>query len=221
MYNIMIVDDEENIVSFIQESLKLEGFKTTVAYNGREALEKINEHIHLIILDIKMPYSDGFEVAQSLSQSNIPIIFLTAKDNLDTRLKCFSLGAKDYIAKPFYMEELIVRIENILTQNNSYSKNKNIKKTKDLIINYDTFSVYAGDHLLDITRTEFEIIKLLSLNSNFYFSKDQIYDSINFNKIGNTQVVSEHIRKIRKKLHQYSDFEYIDIKWGVGYKWLE
>ena len=75
---------------------------------------------------------------------------------------------------------------------------------------------YMGDHLLDITRTEFEIIKLLSLNSNFYFSKDQIYDSINFNKIGNTQVVSEHIRKIRKKLHQYSDFEYIDTKWELG-----
>ena len=106
----------------------------------------------------------------------------------------FFFGAKDYIAKPFYMEELIVRIENILTQNNSYSKIK-ILKTKDLIINYDTFSVYAGDHLLDITRTEFEIIKLLSLNLIFYFSKDQIYDSINFNKIGNTQVVSEHIRK--------------------------
>ena len=86
MYNIMIVDDEEKIVSFIEESLYLEGFNTIVAYNGRDVLKQIDDKIDLIILDIKMPYIDGFEVAQSLKESNIPIIFLTAKDNLDTRL---------------------------------------------------------------------------------------------------------------------------------------
>ena len=89
----------------------LEGFNTIVAYNGRDVLKQIDDKIDLIILDIKMPYIDGFEVAQSLKESNIPIIFLTAKDNLDTRLKCFSLGAKDYLPKPFYMEELIIRIK--------------------------------------------------------------------------------------------------------------
>lgn len=74
---------------------------------------------------------------------------------------------------------------------------------------------------IDITKKEFEIIKILSLNPQYYFSKEQIYDSINLNKTGNTQVVAEHIRKIRKKLSCYSRFEYIDTKWGVGYKWLE
>ncbi|MCG1862373.1 two-component system, OmpR family, lantibiotic biosynthesis response regulator NisR/SpaR [Staphylococcus epidermidis] len=221
MYNIMIVDDEEKIVSFIEESLYLEGFNTIVVYNGRDVLKQIDDKIDLIILDIKMPYIDGFEVAQSLKESNIPIIFLTAKDNLDTRLKCFSLGAKDYLPKPFYMEELIIRIKNVLNQSHSQRLSPNIKKTKELIIYYDTYRIDVNNMTIDITKKEFEIIKLLSLNPQYYFSKEQIYDSINLNKTGNTQVVAEHIRKIRKKLSCYSRFEYIDTKWGVGYKWLE
>ena len=221
MSNIMIVDDEEDIISFISESLKLEGFTTITAYNGREAIEKLDESIHLIILDIKMPYSDGFEVAKILQDSDIPIIFLTAKDNLDTRLKCFSLGAMDYVAKPFYMQELTARIKNALGKNERNAMRDNIKKCKDLVINYDNLAVLVKGVEIEMTKREFEIIKLLSLNSNFYFSKDQIYDAINFNKEGSTQVVAEHIRKIRKKLSDYSQYEYIETKWGVGYKWLE
>ncbi|MCY1573236.1 response regulator transcription factor [Staphylococcus pettenkoferi] len=221
MPNIMIVDDEEDIISFISESLKLEGFTTITAYNGREAIEKLDESIHLIILDIRMPYSDGFEVAKVLQDSDIPIIFLTAKDNLDTRLKCFSLGAMDYVAKPFYMQELTARIKNALGKNERNAMRDNIKKCKDLVINYDNLAVLVKGVEIEMTKREFEIIKLLSLNSNFYFSKDQIYDAINFNKEGSTQVVAEHIRKIRKKLSDYSQYEYIETKWGVGYKWLE
>nr|WP_276559261.1 response regulator transcription factor [Staphylococcus pettenkoferi] len=217
----MIVDDEEDIISFISESLKLEGFTTITAYNGREAIEKLDESIHLIILDIRMPYSDGFEVAKVLQDSDIPIIFLTAKDNLDTRLKCFSLGAMDYVAKPFYMQELTARIKNALGKNERNAMRDNIKKCKDLVINYDNLAVLVKGVEIEMTKREFEIIKLLSLNSNFYFSKDQIYDAINFNKEGSTQVVAEHIRKIRKKLSDYSQYEYIETKWGVGYKWLE
>lgn len=221
MFNIMIVDDEQNIVSFISESLKLEGFNTITASNGREALEKVDESIHLVILDIKMPYSDGFEVAKNLKDKELPIIFLTAKDNLDTRLKCFALGAIDYIAKPFYMEELTARIKNILNREERKSIEDNIKKSKDVVINFDNFSVSVKGRKIELTKREFEIVKLLSMNSNFYFSKDQIYNAINLNKEGNTQVVAEHIRKIRKKLGQRSQYEYIETKWGVGYKWLE
>ena len=221
MSNIMIVDDEEDIISFISESLKLEGFTTITAYNGREAIEKLDESIHLIILDIRMPYSDGFEVAKILQDSDIPIIFLTAKDNLDTRLKCFSLGAMDYVVKPFYMQELTARIKNALGKSERNAMRDNIKKCKDLVINYDNLAVLVKGVEIEMTKREFEIIKLLSLNSNFYFSKNQIYDAINFNKEGSTQVVAEHIRKIRKKLSDYSQYEYIETKWGVGYKWLE
>ena len=217
----MIVDDEEDIISFISESLKLEGFTTITAYNGREAIEKLDESIHLIILDIRMPYSDGFEVAKILQDSDIPIIFLTAKDNLDTRLKCFSLGAMDYVVKPFYMQELTARIKNALGKNERNAMRDNIKKCKDLVINYDNLAVLVKGVEIEMTKREFEIIKVLSLNSNFYFSKNQIYDAINFNKEGSTQVVAEHIRKIRKKLSDYSQYEYIETKWGVGYKWLE
>ncbi|AVP36542.1 DNA-binding response regulator [Staphylococcus felis] len=219
-YNIMIVDDEESIVSFIKDSLNLEGFNTIVAYNGREAIEKIDDSIHLIVLDIKIPYMDGFSVAKHLSSTHIPIIFLTAKDSLETRLKCFSLGAKDYLSKPFYMEELIIRIKNILNQQNDNNYIQNIRTFKDLTIDYDAFKITINGNPINLTRKEFEIIKLLSLNSNYYFSKDQIYDLVNLNKQGNTQVISEHIRKIRKKLSEYSDDEYIDTKWGVGYRWL-
>lgn len=219
-YNIMIVDDEESIVSFIKDSLNLEGFNTIVAYNGREAIEKIDDSIHLIVLDIKIPYMDGFSVAKHLSSTHIPIIFLTAKDSLETRLKCFSLGAKDYLSKPFYMEELIIRIKNILNQQNDNNYIQNIRTFKDLTIDYDAFKITINGNPINLTRKEFEIIKLLSLNSNYYSSKDQIYDLVNLNKQGNTQVISEHIRKIRKKLSEYSDDEYIDTKWGVGYRWL-
>lgn len=221
MFNIMIVDDEQDIVSFISESLKLEGFNTITASNGREALEKLDDSIHLIILDIKMPYSDGYDVANSLQGREIPIIFLTAKDNLDTRLKCFALGATDYIAKPFYMEELTVRIKNVLNREERKVSEDNIKKSNDVVINFDNFSISVKGKELEMTKREFEIIKLLSMNSNFYFSKDQIYDAINLNKEGNTQVVAEHIRKIRRKLSKYSQYEYIETKWGVGYKWVE
>lgn len=221
MSNIMIVDDEEDIISFISESLNLEGFTTITAYNGREAIEKLDESIHLIILDIRMPYSDGYEVAKILQDSDIPIIFLTAKDDLDTRLKCFSLGAMDYVAKPFYMQELTARLKNALGKSERNAMRDNIKKCKDLVINYDNLAVLVKGVEIEMTKREFEIIKLLSLNSNFYFSKDQIYDAINFNKEGSTQVVAEHIRKVRKKLSDYSQYEYIETKSGVGYKWLE
>ncbi|REI14240.1 response regulator transcription factor, partial [Staphylococcus felis] len=166
------------------------------------------------------PYMDGFSVAKHLSSTHIPIIFLTAKDSLETRLKCFSLGAKDYLSKPFYMEELIIRIKNILNQQNDNNYIQNIRTFKDLTIDYDAFKITINGNPINLTRKEFEIIKLLSLNSNYYFSKDQIYDLVNLNKQGNTQVISEHIRKIRKKLSEYSDDEYIDTKWGVGYRWL-
>jgi len=127
----------------------------------------------------------------------------------------------DYVAKPFYMQELTARIKNALGKSERNAMRDNIKKCKDLVINYDNLAVLVKGVEIEMTKREFEIIKLLSLNSNFYFSKDQIYDAINFNKEGSTQVVAEHIRKIRKKLSDYSQYEYIETKWGVGYKWLE
>ena len=123
--------------------------------------------------------------------------------------------------KPFYMQELTARIKNALGKNERNAMRDNIKKCKDLVINYDNLAVLVKGVEIEMTKREFEIIKLLSLNSNFYFSKNQIYDAINFNKEGSTQVVAEHIRKIRKKLSDYSQYEYIETKWGVGYKWLE
>jgi DNA-binding response OmpR family regulator len=218
LIKVLIVDDEPEIISFVQPFLELEGYSTITAKDGAQALEHFDSSIDIVLLDVMLPYFDGYEVCKTIrSRSNTPIIFITAKGDLDDRLKSFATGGDDYVQKPFYLEELNARIQNILKrQTNNQSV---IKCFGNLTIDYSRHEVRIDAQIIPITKTEFEIITLLSLNSNKVFSKDDIYYHLNETGEGYSDVIVEHIRKIRSKFSEYGVNNAIETIWGVGYKW--
>lgn len=215
---VLIVDDEPEIISFIQSFLTLEGYESVVAYDGAQALDLVTDSIDIILLDVMMPYQDGYEVCKFIkSKYDIPIIFITAKDELEDRLKSFSSGGDDYLQKPFYLEELQARIQNLLKR--SSVPLSTVKVFGNLRIDYTRHEVFFKDNLLTFTNTEFQIIELLSLNQNQIFSKEDLYSHLSRDGKGLSGVIVEHIRKIRQKLEYYGAEDIISTVWGVGYKW--
>ena len=218
MIKVLIVDDEPEIISFIQPFLELEGYLTITAQNGAQALKALDSNIDIVLLDVMLPYFDGYEVCKMIKEKfNTPVIFITAKGDLDDRLKSFATGGDDYLQKPFYLEELNARIQNLLKrQGNSQAL---IKCFGSLTIDYSGHEIRFDKSIIPMTKSEFEIIELLSLNSNKVFSKDDIYAHLNEMGEGYSDVIVEHVRKIRAKFTKFGVSDFIETIWGVGYKW--
>ena len=222
---ILIVDDEEEIVSFIKDYLESSGYDIIIAFNGIEALNKVEkEKPNLILLDIMMPDMDGFEVCNKIRDKiNCPIIFLTAKNLEEDKVKGLMIGGDDYIVKPFSLKELKARIISHLRRNERLTKNIKDNKMKfgDLYIDIKGRDIYYKYEVIPMTKKEFDIIKMLSSNPGQVFSREHIYESIwGYDAEGDSSTVTEHIKKIRGKLDNISkDLNYIKTLWGIGYKW--
>lgn len=225
---ILIVEDDELISDLVQQNLILEGFDTLVCDNGIDAV-KMAENIKpdLMILDVMLPGMDGFHVCRKLQNSGIPIIMLTAKNDISDKLAGLEAGADDYIVKPFDSRELIARVHTIFrrlkkaSEKGSESEAKNEKKDDCLFsINEENRMVRVGDIELDLTPTEFDMMLLFSKNPNRVFSRAQLMDSIwGYDFLGDSRTVDIHIQRIRKKLGNYSDC--IETVFGVGYRFKE
>lgn len=220
MYKILLVDDEIHIVDMLKDYFEINDYNVLTAYDGEEAIEKLKFNPDLIILDINMPKINGLDLCKKVREYvNVPILFLTARVSEKDRVKGFMVGADDYIIKPFSLEELGARVYAHLRRENRRNGISNIKFQGDLVINYSTRTVNLGEEIY-LTKTEFDILELLSMNSGQIFSKEGIYDSIwGFDGVGDSSVVAEHIRRIRDKLRKQSSYEYINTVWGAGYKW--
>jgi len=221
-YKILIIDDEEMILSMMKKCLQ-EKFSVYTADSAKKALELLTETPDIVLLDINMPEMDGLELCQLIrGHVSCPIIFLTARVTEQDVIKGLSVGGDDYITKPFSMDELLARVSAHLRREERKGIAANLKFDKELIIDYNSRVVFYGKEQLDFSNKEFEIIKFLSQNAGMVFDRETIYEKLwGYDSEGDSIVVKEHIRKIRNKLSVYTDKNYIETVWGVGYKWAK
>lgn len=224
METILVIDDEEDLVMIIKDTLEINGYNVLTAYNGFNGIEMSRKKPDLIILDIMMPDIDGFSVC-NLIRDNVdcPIIFLSAKDSEKDKIKGLAIGGDDYITKPFSLKELIFRVKAHLRREKRKSKKEDdtLLNFKNLDIDLKGLNVRVNDENINLTKKEFEIVELLALNAGQVFSKDQIYDKVwGYDGLGDTFTVTEHIKNIRSKISSLDkENKYIETVWGLGYKW--
>ncbi|RKI37230.1 DNA-binding response regulator [bacterium D16-51] len=221
-YKILIIDDEEMILSMMKKCLQ-EKFSVYTADSAKKALKLLTETPDIVLLDINMPEMDGLELCQLIrGHVSCPIIFLTARVTEQDVIKGLSVGGDDYITKPFSMDELLARVSAHLRREERKGMAANLKFDKELIIDYNSRVVFYGKEQLDFSNKEFQIIKFLSQNAGMVFDRETIYEKLwGYDSEGDSIVVKEHIRKIRNKLSVYTDKNYIETVWGVGYKWAK
>lgn len=221
---ILIVDDDKDIRKMLSILLSNDGYETIEAENGKIALDVLDESVDLILLDIMMPVMGGVDACIKIRErSNVPIIFLTAKDTDMDQITGLGAGADDYVSKPFSPPVLSARIRTILRRSNSYSETeeKSTITIRDLVINTSEHKVTIKDKKLKLTPTEFDILYLLMKNKGRVFSIEQIYNLIWDEEYMKTSsnTVMVHIRKLREKIEDdTSNPEYLKTEWGVGYK---
>jgi len=219
-HRILIVDDEEDLCEILQFNLEGEGFEAEVAFSAAEALKKNLESFDLILLDVMMREMSGFKLAKMLRKEknlNIPIIFITAKTTEDELLTGFSLGADDYITKPFSIKEVIVRVKAVLKRGRQEEKQKQTSLTvDDLVLNLKKRKLKIGKKEIELTRKEFEILALLLKSEGYILSREDILERVwDEDVVVSKRTIDVHITHLRKKLGSYG--KYIKNKQGYGY----
>lgn len=220
-HKILVVDDEQDICIMLKDYLQLEGYLVYTANNGKEAMEQLAILPDLILLDINMPEMDGLEFCKKVrNHVNIPIIFLTARIEDEDRINGLMVGGDDYILKPFNLQELKARIVAHLRREERSKSKMSIRCEDSIVINYDERKVYSGENEIKFTKTEVDIIDILSNNIGKIFDRETIYERLwGYDKDGDSAIIMEHIRRIRKKFSDVVDKEMIETVWGVGYRW--
>lgn len=221
--NILVVDDDKDIRELVEVYLRSENFNVTLAQNGEEALGLIEKNdFDLVILDVMMPKMDGLETLINIRKNHVmPVIFLTAKNEEIDMIKGLTLGADDYIGKPFSSMELLARVKAQLRRYTVFSNNeKSVINIGDLSIDTNMHRVTVKGEEVNLTPTEYRILELMCKNKNVVFTVEQIYENIWRNKyaVGDTSIMV-HITKLRQKIEKDpKNPEYIKTVWGVGYK---
>ncbi|MBU5314019.1 response regulator transcription factor [Tissierella carlieri] len=211
---ILIVEDEMPINVLINRNLKLVGHECLSVYDGEAALEMIQKHtFDLILLDIMLPKMNGYEVLEVVKKMNIPVIFLTSKSSLSDRVKGLTLGADDYIVKPFEMVELQARVEALLRRTNKAQKFFVLNNVR---VDLDGRQAFLNDKLVDITPQEFDLLVVLIRNRNIALSREKLLElAWGYDFEGDTRTVDVHITKLRKKLGLDN---YIKTVYKLGYR---
>jgi two-component system, OmpR family, alkaline phosphatase synthesis response regulator PhoP len=224
---ILLVDDEKDIVEFLEYSLLQNGFKVIIAYNGEEALEKISEKPDLIILDVMMPKMNGYEVCERIRKidefKHIPIIFLTAKGSETDEVYGLNIGANDFIQKPISPKKLIARVNSNLRSKESAQSEQSTSRevvSGPLVINREKYTVLLNGVQIILPKKEFEILAYLASNPGKVFLREKILNDIWGKEVFVVErTVDVHIRKIREKLGAYADI--IETIKGVGYRFKD
>ena len=217
---LLIVDDEQGIVDMMKSYFERQ-YDVLTAYNGREAMVRAAQKPDLILLDINMPGMDGLTVCQNIREYvSCPILFLTARVESSDKIIGFQAGADDYIVKPFDLDELAARVAAHLRRERRRQESGSVRFFGELAIDYSGRTVMVGGEQVSLSRKEFDIVELLSLNAGQVFDRERIYERVwGIDGDGNSDTVMEHVRKIRAKLAGHTIHSYIDTVWGCGYKW--
>lgn len=216
---VLLVEDDLQMQSLIVDYLKDYGFIVTAFDNPKDVLEdfKINNDYSIIILDLMLPFMDGFDLFNKLKEiKNIPIIISTARGDIGNKIHGFELGADDYLAKPYEPRELVLRIESILKRNSTKSF-----KVGDFTIDKDSRTILIDNYAIDFTKIEFEIFIYLVENQNKISSREQILNATSLDLDTRNRTIDMHISNIRAKIGDDSkNPKYIKSIWGIGYKFV-
>ncbi len=222
---ILVIDDEEHILELLKFNLELSGFDVCVSSEANEAIELIGrEKPDLLLLDWMLPKISGIDILRKIRQDeniyDLPVIMLTAKNMEDDKIQGLNVGADDYITKPFSIKELMARINTILRRYRISDKSQSIIEAGNIILNTDQYGLTVDGHAVDLTRKEFELLKLLMENRGKVLKRDYLLEKVwGYEFYGETRTVDVHIRHLRKKLSLDETSENgIDTIRGLGYK---
>ena len=223
-YRVLIVEDERRIARFLQMELEHEGMHTAIEDNGRRAYERImQENYDLILLDVMLPDMDGFTICRKVRElSQVPIIMLTAKDDIDDKVQGLDIGADDYITKPFATPELLARMRVVLRRQESQ---RETREDKEEILSVKNLTMYPARHEVkveatpvELTKKEYDLLEYLLRNKRTVLTRDQILSNVwDYDYMGDTNVVDVYIRYLRQKLDDRFQEKYIHTMRGVGY----
>ena len=221
MAHILLVEDEENLHSFLKLELEYEGYEVTVSENGKEALELFHRNQYdMVLLDLMLPGINGLEVCRRIrEESMVPIIMLTARDTVMDRITGLQLGADDYLPKPFDTQELLARMKGIFRRIQYTQTNDVVQLTfKDLKLDIMSRQVMRGSNTIELTNKEFELLHVFMKNINRVLTRDILLEQVwGYEHVVETNVVDVYIRYLRNKLDENNREEYIQTVRGVGY----
>ncbi len=216
---VLVVDDEESITDLVATALRYEGFEVEIAAGGRAALRLATSfRPHLIVLDVMLPDLDGFEVQRRLAADRlrVPILFLTARDATEDKVRGLTVGADDYVTKPFSLEELVARVRAVLRRAGEAEPDPRLVFS-DLELDEATREVWRGRQLIELSPTEFNLLRYLLLNATRVVSKAQIIDHVwRYDFAGDSRLVETYISYLRKKV-DFTEPKLIHTVRGVGY----
>ncbi|QIC07804.1 response regulator transcription factor [Brevibacillus sp. 7WMA2] len=226
---VLIVDDEKEIRDLLRKYLERELYQVDVAVNGEEALQMFEKKkYNLLILDVMMPKIDGIEVCRRLrNKTNIPILMLTAKDHEIDKILGLSMGADDYITKPFSINEVVARVKAIMRRflilgSDDRSHENTLLMFKGITIDLIKYTVHLAGEMISLTAKEFELLKFFASHPEQVFTKTQLFRQVwNSEYVEDDNTVMVHIRKLRMKIEANpSEPKYIQTVWGIGYKFV-
>jgi two-component system OmpR family response regulator len=217
---ILVVDDEPNIVDVISMALRFQGFAVAAATTGAEAITAVDDfRPHLLVLDIMLPDMEGFDVAERLAAKRVtaPILFLTARDATEDKVRGLTIGGDDYVTKPFSLEELVARIRTILRRSGLAEDSSNRLVFEDLELDDDTREVTRGERQIDLTATEYRLLRYLMLNGRRVLTRAQLLDHVwEYDFGGDARVLETYISYLRKKIDADGPALIHTVR-GVGY----
>ena len=201
---LLVVDDEPSIRELLSASLRFAGFSVLTAADGHEALQhQSGSHVDLVVLDIMLPDMDGFEVLRRLRERDpeLPVLFLTARDDIKDKIQGLTVGGDDYITKPFSLEEVVARIRAVLRRTHPVEGEAAILQYADLQLNEDSYEVHRAGQPVELSPTEFKLLRYLMINSERVVSKMQILDHVwDYNWDGEISIVESYISYLRRKI---------------------
>jgi two-component system, OmpR family, response regulator len=201
---VLVVDDEPSIVDVISMALRHHGFAVEAASSGGAALDQVRRwRPHVMVLDVMLPDMEGFEVARRLSAEHaaVPILFLSARDNTADKVRGLTMGGGDYVTKPFSIEELLARLRNILRRTGSITESSSVLTFTDLELDEETREVSRGTRPIELTATEFRLLRYLMLNPRRVLTRGQLLDHVwNYDFGGDARVLETYISYLRKKI---------------------
>lgn len=223
-YKVLIVEDERRIARFLQMELEHEGFETAMEENGQRAYERIiQENYDLVLLDVMLPEMDGFTICQKVRQfTQVPIIMLTAKDDIDDKVQGLDIGADDYLTKPFATPELLARMRVVLRRSSAApeegQEQLEVLTVKNLAMYPIRHEVMVDDVVVELTKKEYDLLEYMLRNKRAVLTREQILSTVwGYDYMGDTNVVDVYIRYLRQKLDDRFKEKYIHTMRGVGY----
>lgn len=219
---ILLVDDEKGVVDMLKSYFEMRSFQVYTACDGQTALKLASHNPNIVLLDINMPGMNGLTVCEKIRDYiSCPILFLTAKVETADKIKGFQVGADDYIVKPFDLDELGARVAAHIRRENRKQEQSTLRFFSEMVIDYSKREVSICGDKVTLSKKEFDIVELLSINAGQVFDRERIYELVwGLDGDGNSDTIMEHIRKIRSKFTAVSPHSYIETVWGVGYKWV-